>query len=95
MLYFRMVNWNLGAVTHVDGTARCQTVSRETNRPLHDLLSAFAERCGVGVLCNTSLNYKSMGFINKMVDLQKYCTTRGVDDIVVGDAWFEPIDSSR
>jgi Carbamoyltransferase C-terminus len=90
MLYFRRVKVPyLEAVTHVDGSARAQTVTREGNRPLHDLLSVFAERHGVGVLCNTSLNYKGTGFINKMSDLAKYCEDRGVDDMVVGDAWFQ------
>jgi hypothetical protein len=90
MLYFRRVKVPfLEAVTHVDGSARAQTVTKESNRPLHDLLSAFAERHGVGVLCNTSLNYKGTGFINKMSDLAKYCEDRGIDDMVVGDAWFQ------
>ena len=64
MLYFRRVkNPGLAAIIHVDGSARAQTVTRESNRPLHDLLTAFAERYGVGVLCNTSLNFNGHGFI--------------------------------
>jgi hydroxymethyl cephem carbamoyltransferase len=90
MLYFRMVTSpNLGAVTHVDGSARAQTVTRESNRALHDLLTVYGERHGVGVLCNTSLNYKRMGFINRMSDLADYCERHGVPDMVVGDAWFQ------
>jgi len=90
MLYFRRVTTeNLGAVTHVDGSARVQTVTRESNRRLHDLLTVFGERHGVGVLCNTSLNYKRMGFINRMSDLIHYCNSQGVSDMVVGDAWFQ------
>src|SRR5207302_8342492 len=59
MLYFNRVRSDgLGAVTHVDGSARVQTVSAETNEPLYRLLTAFAERRGLGVLCNTSLNFK-------------------------------------
>jgi hydroxymethyl cephem carbamoyltransferase len=96
MLYFRMVRSNrFKAVTHVDGSARCQTVSKESNKPLHDLLTAFADRNGIGMLCNTSLNFKHKGFINKMSDLQEYCRARGVDDMVVGDAWFERRQSLR
>lgn len=89
MLYFRMVrSADLQAVTHVDGSARCQTVSCEDNKPLHELLCAVAERTGIGVLCNTSLNFKGLGFINRMSDLAKYCEDRGIDDMVVGDTWF-------
>jgi hydroxymethyl cephem carbamoyltransferase len=94
MLYFRMATTpDLKAVTHVDGSARVQTVTRESNRPQHELLSAFAERHGVGVLCNTSLNYKGKGFINRMSDLADYCETRGVADMVVGDTWFQRVES--
>jgi hydroxymethyl cephem carbamoyltransferase len=90
MLYFRMVRSNdLAAVTHVDGSARCQTVSRKDNELLHELLSAFAERHGLGVLCNTSLNFKGHGFINRMSDLMRYCQEHEIDDMVVEGAWFE------
>lgn len=93
MLYFRMVTTpDLGAVTHVDGSARCQTVTKESNQRLHELLSVFSKRHGVGVLCNTSLNYKHMGFINRMSDLAHYCENNGVSDFVVGDAWFQRIE---
>jgi hydroxymethyl cephem carbamoyltransferase len=94
MLYFRMVTTpDLKAVTHVDGSARVQTVTKESNRPQHELLSAFADRHGVGVLCNTSLNYKRLGFINRMADLADYCESRGVPDMVVGDAWFRRVEA--
>jgi hydroxymethyl cephem carbamoyltransferase len=90
MLYFRRVHSpDLGAVTHVDGSARCQTVTPHDNGPLHELLSAFAAEAGIGVLCNTSLNFKGLGFINRMTDLDKYCESRGVEHMVVGDLWFE------
>ncbi|MGH2978249.1 MAG: carbamoyltransferase C-terminal domain-containing protein [Solirubrobacterales bacterium] len=89
MLYFRMVRSpDLKAITHVDGSARCQTVSRSDNEPLHELLSEFGARSGIGVLCNTSLNFKGFGFINRMSDLAKYCEEHGVDDMVVGDRWL-------
>jgi hydroxymethyl cephem carbamoyltransferase len=63
-------------------------VTRETNSRLYDLLSAFADVHGVGVLCNTSLNFKGTGFINRMSELVRYCESRGVPEMVVGDAWF-------
>jgi hydroxymethyl cephem carbamoyltransferase len=89
MLFFRLVKAdNLGAVTHVDGSARVQTVRPDQNKQVHDLLTAFAERTGTPVLCNTSLNLPGCGFINSMTDLVGYCEQRGIDDMVVGDAWF-------
>jgi carbamoyltransferase len=44
------------AVTHVDGTARVQTVDRESHPLFHRLLSRFGERTGTPVLLNTSFN---------------------------------------
>ncbi|MCW5797562.1 MAG: hypothetical protein KIT40_03615 [Nitrospira sp.] len=46
----------LPAVTHVDGTARVQTVTREANPRFHDLLATFGRLTGVPVLLNTSFN---------------------------------------
>jgi hydroxymethyl cephem carbamoyltransferase len=93
MLYFRRVrDSTLRAVTHVDGSARAQTVSRESNGPLHDLLTAFAGVAGVGVLCNTSLNFNGHGFINRMSHLTEYCEARGITDMVVGDTWYRRIE---
>ena len=46
------------AVTHVDYSARIQTVHRETNPRYHALLSAFKERTGCPVLVNTSFNVR-------------------------------------
>lgn len=46
------------AVVHVDGTARVQTITKEQNPFMYDVLTLFAEKTGVGVLLNTSLNTK-------------------------------------
>ena len=73
----------LAAVTHVNGTARIQTVSSVTNRNLHDLLIAFKERTGYGVLCNTSLNFNGRGFINKIDDLSAYAVKHNLDGFAV------------
>jgi hydroxymethyl cephem carbamoyltransferase len=89
MLYFkRVLDDGLGAVTHVDGTARVQTVSERTNKPLYELLCAFAEQSGAGVLCNTSLNFKGFGFVNRMSNLVLFAESHGLTDLVVGDSWF-------
>ncbi len=44
------------AVTHVDGSGRLQTVSQKTNSLYHALISRFAEKTGVPIILNTSLN---------------------------------------
>jgi predicted NodU family carbamoyl transferase len=73
----------LAAVTHVNGTARIQTVSSESNRSLYELLVAFKARTGYGVLCNTSLNFNGRGFINKIKDLSAYAMEHNLDGFVV------------
>jgi predicted NodU family carbamoyl transferase len=73
----------LAAVTHVNGTARIQTVSSESNRSLYELLVAFKARTGYGVLCNTSLNFSGRGFINKIKDLSVYTMEHNLDGFVV------------
>jgi carbamoyltransferase len=49
---------SLPAVTHVDFSARVQTVDREVNPRFHALLSQFKARTGCGVLINTSFNVR-------------------------------------
>jgi carbamoyltransferase len=49
----------LAAVTHVDGTARIQTVRRNTNPRYWELLRTFGDRAGVSVLLNTSLRSRT------------------------------------
>lgn len=73
----------LAAVTHVNGTARIQTVTAGTNRALNNLLVAFKVRTGYGVLCNTSLNFNGKGFINNIADLDVYASEQGLDGFVV------------
>ena len=84
MLYTHRASTDaLAAVTHVNQTARIQTVSALTNRPIFELLTAFKALTGYGVLCNTSLNFKNKGFSNKMSDLSAYTLQHELDGFVV------------
>lgn len=85
----------LAAVTHVNGTARIQTVTSGTNKNLYDLLVAFKARTGYGVLCNTSLNFKGKGFINNIIDLDIYATEHGLDGFVIEGRAYLLKDSWR
>ncbi|MCW5728516.1 MAG: proline dehydrogenase [Parvibaculum sp.] len=96
MLYtYRSTTRDLRAVTHVNGTARLQTVTSLTNKELCDLLAAFKARTGYGVLCNTSLNFKGKGCINNMTDLNAYAQERGLDGFVVDGQAYLLRDSPR
>ena len=92
MLYFANVTTDaLPAITHVDGTARVQTVGPGGDRRYRELLQAQSRRTGYGVLCNTSLNFKGTGFINRSSDLFHYCERQGIDHAVVEDAWYRRV----
>ncbi len=96
MLYTHRASTDaLAAVTHVNQTARIQTVSALTNRPLFELLTAFKALTGYGVLCNTSLNFKSKGFINTMSDLSAYTLQHQLDGFVVGGRIYMLKSSTR
>ncbi|MGH9212993.1 MAG: carbamoyltransferase C-terminal domain-containing protein [Acidimicrobiales bacterium] len=90
MLYFRRVRHRerIPAVTHVDGSARAQSVTASSHPRLHELLVAHRAGTGVGVLCNTSLNFSGTGFVNRATDLFRYCDHTGIDHVVVEDRWY-------
>jgi carbamoyltransferase len=74
----------LGAVTHVDGTARVQAVDRAMCPLLYDLLWAYGERSGVPVLLNTSLNLAGEPIVNRAVEGYSTFRRSGIDVLVAG-----------
>lgn len=96
MLYTQVANTDdLEAVTHVNRTARIQTVSHESNNKMFELLSEFRALTGFGVLCNTSLNFIGRGFINNIIDLAKYTTDHELDGFVIDDRCYLLKSSKR
>jgi len=75
----------LGAITHVDGTARVQTVSREANPRYWELIKAFKDLTGVPVLLNTSFNNNVEPIVDSVRDSVVSFLTTGLDYLVVGD----------
>lgn len=76
---------SLGAITHVDGTARAQTVTRNQNAKFYDLLVAFGKRTGIPMLLNTSFNNHVEPIVNDLDDALACYLTTGLDWLVVGD----------
>jgi carbamoyltransferase len=74
----------LAAVTHVDGTARVQTLDRAMAPRLHDLLSAYEKRSGLPVLLNTSFNLAGEPIVNRAVEGYSTFRRSGMDVIVAG-----------
>jgi carbamoyltransferase len=79
----------LPAVTHVDGTARVQTVCRALNPRYHRLIEAFAERTGVPVLLNTSFNLAGEPIVNTPAEALSAWQRSGMDALVIGDYLVE------
>lgn len=75
----------LGAVTHVDGTARIQTVSKETNEKYWSLIAAFRKITGVPVLLNTSFNNNVEPIVDSIDDAVVCYLTTHLNHLVVGD----------
>ncbi|MCB9674374.1 MAG: hypothetical protein H6737_04610 [Alphaproteobacteria bacterium] len=74
----------LPAVTHVDGTARVQTVSRATNPVLHAILTAFHARTGCPVLLNTSFNVRGEPIVCTEYDAKRCFHATDIDVLAVG-----------
>jgi predicted NodU family carbamoyl transferase len=87
----------LGAVTHVDGTARVQVVRRSANEPFWRLLEEFRLRTGIPVLLNTSFNNHAEPIVQTAEDCLIAFLTTGLDQLVLGNLVIRkrPIDKAR
>lgn len=89
MLEFKkVISKTIPAVTHVDLSARPQSISLNQNKNLYCLLIKFKEVAGISVLCNTSLNFNGRGFLNHLSDLYKFSMKHGLDGFVFEDRFF-------
>ncbi|MDQ3034605.1 MAG: hypothetical protein M3Y87_19505 [Myxococcota bacterium] len=77
------------AVTHVDGSARVQTVRREDNPRFHAILRAFHEITGVPVLMNTSFNVKGEPIVMTPLDAIRCFLGTQIDLLVLDDVILE------
>ena len=73
------------ACTHVDGSARVQTVHAETNPTFHRLISAFEDRTGCPVLLNTSFNRAGDPIVCTPDDALDAARAAGLDALVLED----------
>ena len=79
------------AVTHVDGTGRLQSVSRHTNPLYWELIHRFAEKTGVPIVLNTSLNENEPIVRTPEEAIQCFLRTK-MDVLVLGSHYFERTD---
>jgi carbamoyltransferase len=74
----------LPSVTHVDGSARTQSVSRRHSPVFHRLITAFGERTGVPVLINTSFNVRGEPIVCSPRDALRCFYATNIDSLAMG-----------
>ncbi len=77
------------AVTHVDYTARIQTVHKKTNKKYYNLLNKFYEKKNCPVLINTSFNVRGEPIVNTPTDAFKCFMGTELDYLVIGNCFLE------
>ena len=73
------------SVTHVDGSARPQTVEKEINPLYYRLIDEFGKRTGVPVVMNTSFNLRGEAIVNTPTDAIRTFFSSGMDALVIGN----------
>lgn len=89
-LYF--LRSDLPAITHVDYSARIQTVSRATNPRYWELIQEFKRQTGYGVIVNTSFNVRGEPIVCTAADAYRCFMRTEMDCLVVGNYLFDKKD---
>ena len=76
------------AVTHVDYSARVQTVHKETNARFHELLSQFKQRTGCPVIVNTSFNVRGEPIVGSPEDAFRCFMGTEIETLAVGNCFL-------
>ena len=79
------------AVTHVDYSARIQTVNKNTNKRYYDLISKFKEKTGCPVIVNTSFNVRGEPIVNTPTDAFNCLMGTELDYLVIGNCILDKI----
>jgi carbamoyltransferase len=83
---------DIPAVTHVDYSARIQTVHPETNPHYYKLLKAFEAKTGCGVLVNTSFNVRNEPIVCTPEDAYRCFMRTEIDTLVLGNCVLDKLD---
>ena len=84
-----VVRSDIPAVTHVDYSARVQTVHQETNPRYHALISAFKQRTGCAVLLNTSFNVRGEQIVCTPEDAFRCFMATEMETLVIGNCLLD------
>ena len=86
---------DLPAITHVDGSARVQTVDKQRNSRYYQLLQAFKEKTGRGMLVNTSFNVRGEPIVCTPGDAFSCFMATEMDALVIGDCLYLKSDQPQ
>jgi len=92
-LYF--IRSEMPAITHLDYTARVQSVHQETNPLYHQLISTFKRLTGVGMLVNTSFNVRGEPIVGSPMDALKCLFQTDMDTLCIGSFVIEKTSQSQ
>ena len=87
-----IVRSSIPAVTHVDYSARIQSVNSETNPKYHQLIEAFEGRTNCGVIINTSFNVRGEPIVCTPEDAYRCFMRTEMDYLVMGDLVLSKAD---
>ena len=77
------------AVTHVDYSARIQTVNKNTNEKYYKLINKFKEKTGCPIIVNTSFNVRGEPIVNTPTDAFNCFMGTELDKLVIGNCYLE------
>jgi len=83
---------DIPAVTHIDYSARIQTVHRDTNPLYHALISAFRDRTGCPVVVNTSFNVRGEPLVGTPEDAFRCFMGTDIEVLAVGSCYLRKDD---
>jgi carbamoyltransferase len=79
----------LKSITHIDGTARVQTLKREINPWLYDLIGEVEKINGIGVLLNTSFNVNGKPILSTVKEAFTVFDSTQMDGLVIEDTFIK------
>ena len=91
----KVAHSSIPAVTHVDHSARVQTVSRDDHKQYYDLIKAFENRTGCAVIINTSFNVRGEPIVCSPQDAYRCFMRTDMDYLILGNYILNKEDQDR
>ena len=80
--------YKVPAILHLDGTARVQTITEDFGR-IYEILHCYYKKCGIPMICNTSLNDKGEAMIDDPLRAIEFALEKGIDIVYINGERIE------